>query len=103
MNSSRACLILMPFTALALVSIMASPEPLHTSAAEPKNGAPEFGKVGVAFLKKHCIACHGEKTQRANKRFDKFDTDESLLKDRKLWHEALQLVNAGEMPPKTKP
>ncbi len=95
---------MLSLVAFACLSVTAPPNTPHTSAAEPKDAVPEFGKVGVAFLQKHCVQCHGPKLQRASVRFDKYDTDEALLKNRKLWQHALELVNAGEMPPpKTMP
>ncbi len=71
-----------------------------THAAPP---AASFDKVGVAFLQKHCVACHNEKTKRADVSLHHIKTDADLLKHRALVETALRVVKAGEMPPKNKP
>ena len=70
--------------------------------AAPSQG-PSFEKEGVAFLQKHCVACHNEKTKRADVSLHFLKTPEDLLKHRKLVEKALRVVQSGEMPPNTKP
>ena len=74
---------------------------LPMQAAPPK--APAFEKEGVAFLQKHCVSCHNEKTKRADVSLHFLKTPEDLLKHRKLVEKALRVVQSGEMPPNTKP
>ncbi|MCE9534779.1 MAG: DUF1592 domain-containing protein [Planctomycetes bacterium] len=69
-------------------------------AAEP---APEFGKTERAFLEKHCLACHGGKTPKAEVSLEAFRDSASLLKQRKVWDNVLKMIASGEMPPKEKP
>jgi hypothetical protein len=65
-------------------------------AAEPNAFAPS------AFLQKHCVACHGEKTKKAG--LSLHDKDEaSLRKDRKVWVNVLRQVGVGDMPPTGRP
>jgi hypothetical protein len=57
-----------------------------------------------AVLQKHCFACHGEKKQKGDIRLDTLSTD--FLKDRaasEIWHDALDVVSIGEMPPEDEP
>lgn len=57
-----------------------------------------------AVLQKHCFACHGEKKQKGDIRLDTLSID--FLKDRaasEIWHDALNVVSTGEMPPEKEP
>jgi mono/diheme cytochrome c family protein len=69
------------------------------SAAEPAVPPNAFAKEGVAFLAKHCIACHGPEKKKADLVLHTFKDDASLLKDRKTWDKVLQMLESGEMPP----
>ncbi len=63
----------------------------------------DFATTGVAFLRKHCVDCHGEKTKRADLALHVYRDEASVLKDRKTWEEVLNMVRSGEMPPKKRP
>ncbi|MFO0927454.1 MAG: DUF1592 domain-containing protein [Gemmataceae bacterium] len=75
------------FSLLVAVSIGRTAEP-----------AP-FPKEAQAFLAKHCLACHGEKVQKAAVAFHTYRDEAVLLKDRKLWQRTLAVLASGEMPP----
>jgi mono/diheme cytochrome c family protein len=57
----------------------------------------------VAFLQKHCLHCHGEKTKRADLALHVYRDEAVVLKDRKTWENVLHVVRSGEMPPKKRP
>jgi len=76
--------------------------PLPVVAAQPKAEAT-FKTEGVAFLKKHCLACHSGAKAKADFSLDKFTDDAALLKDRKAVLRVLDVLKAGEMPPESKP
>ncbi|HVK15233.1 MAG TPA: DUF1592 domain-containing protein [Gemmataceae bacterium] len=61
--------------------------------------AADFGKEGLAFLQKHCAACHGEKKKSAGVSFHTVTDEAGLLKNRKLFQSVLRVLDAGEMPP----
>ena len=65
--------------------------------------AADFAKEGVAFLQKHCLACHGEKKKNAGVALHTFTSEASLLKNRKLWDSVVKVIAEGEMPPADKP
>src|SRR5262249_12785607 len=69
------------------------------SAADAPKDSSNFPKIGVAFLQKHCLDCHGEKVQKGELSFHIYRDDASLLKDRKVWQSILKMVSSGEMPP----
>ncbi|MDP6447207.1 MAG: DUF1592 domain-containing protein, partial [Pirellulaceae bacterium] len=52
------------------------------------------------FLNSHCIRCHGPKTQKADRRFDRLSFDAAKSQDEaELLQEILDQLNLGEMPP----
>jgi len=69
-----------------------------------------FGVVSVsaeepfeAFLKKHCVRCHGPQKEEGDIRIDQLSRDFKAGLDTHHWAEALDKVNSGEMPPEDEP
>lgn len=61
---------------------------------------PDFKTDVLPILRSHCVRCHGPKKQESRIRLDNLSTD--LINDRAAaenWHEVLNVLNAGEMPP----
>ena len=73
----------------------------HGVSAEAAPGP--FAQGGVAFVEKHCTACHGEKKQKASLTLHTVRDDLALLRARKQWREVVQMVESGEMPPEDEP
>jgi hypothetical protein len=61
--------------------------------------AVPFAEAGVAFLEKHCVACHGKEKQKGGLTLTPFRDDFSVLRARRTWKEILNMVESGEMPP----
>jgi hypothetical protein len=93
--------LLLPAALVAVVCVFRTPEPAAVGA-QPK-ATREFKTEGVAFLKKHCLACHSGEKPKADLVLDRFADDAALLKDRKTWNRVLDTLKAGEMPPANKP
>jgi hypothetical protein len=53
----------------------------------------------VDFLNKYCYDCHGEKKQKADRRFDFLTGSVEDFKQQELWQEIVDQLNLGEMPP----
>jgi mono/diheme cytochrome c family protein len=53
-----------------------------------------------AFLKAHCIRCHGPEKEKGDLRIDRLSRDFKLGLDSHHWAEVIERVNSGEMPPK---
>ncbi|MEL7500604.1 MAG: DUF1592 domain-containing protein [Planctomycetota bacterium] len=51
------------------------------------------------FLATYCIDCHGPKTQKSDRRFDRLGSSITDLKQLELWQEVVDQLNLGEMPP----
>ncbi len=62
-----------------------------------------FAQTGVAFVEKHCVACHGAEKQKGNLALHTVRDDRSLLRARKHWKDVVEMVESGEMPPEDKP
>ncbi len=86
--------------AVALLTVLIS-----VSARGAENAArDDFEKNIRPILQKFCVRCHGPEEQNGRMRFDTLSTD--LIKDRAAaedWHETLNVLNRGEMPPEDEP
>lgn len=56
-----------------------------------------------AFLKNHCIRCHGPDQVERDLRIDQLSRDFKSGQDGHLWGEIVERINAGEMPPEDEP
>lgn len=57
----------------------------------------------LAYVKNHCVRCHGAEEQNADRRFDTLVADLTEREIAEHWQEILDIVNLGEMPPKDEP
>lgn len=83
---------------LVLIAIVPGLSLSFVSADEKP--AVDFKTQVLPILKSHCVHCHGPDVQEARVRLDNLSTD--LINDRaaaEYWHEVLNVLNAGEMPP----
>jgi mono/diheme cytochrome c family protein len=85
-------------TPFRLAAVLALLGPLSAFAA----GSERFTRV-EAFLKTHCIECHGGKSKKADLTLNVYHDEPSILQDRKVWERALEMVREGEMPPSKRP
>lgn len=73
----------------------------YVDAAEPELS---FEADVRPILQKRCVGCHGPERQEARFRLDTLSVD--LINDRAAaehWHEVLNVLHAGEMPPEDEP
>ena len=52
-----------------------------------------------AFLKTHCISCHGPDKKKGDLRIDQLSRNFRMGEDSHIWAEVIEKVNSGEMPP----
>ena len=64
--------------------------------------APQDSQA-AAFMKEHCLRCHGPEKAKGDFRLDQLDTDFSKPSTFERWREVVARVQAGEMPPKKEP
>ena len=62
-----------------------------------------FKKDVLPVLQKHCFGCHGPKKQKGKIRLDQLDPDLVKGKSTETWHDALNMLNLGKMPPDDEP
>jgi mono/diheme cytochrome c family protein len=72
---------------------------INSIAADSVSAAEPF----EAFLKKHCVRCHGSQKEEGDIRIDRLSRDFEAGLDSHHWAEALDKINSGEMPPKDEP
>jgi hypothetical protein len=66
--------------------------------------AEEGYETAVApILNRHCVACHGEKTQEGELRLDHLGRDFTNGQLAGRWRDVADRVRSGEMPPKDRP
>ena len=68
--------------------------------ATKPGGTRKFKSTVLPILQAKCFGCHGADVQEADIRLDNLSTD--FLADRAAataWHEAMHVLNKGEMPP----
>lgn len=63
----------------------------------------QFQEQIAPLLEKRCSGCHGAKKQKGNLRVDQLDLDFIHGKDTATWHDILDALNLGEMPPEDEP
>jgi mono/diheme cytochrome c family protein len=79
------------FALLVILSVVAAPAASLTDAP------------AAAFLKEHCLRCHGPEKAKGDLRLDQLDMDFSKSATLGRWWEVLTRVQSGEMPPKKEP
>ncbi len=73
---------------------------LAATGEEPTVGNQRFRTSVLPIVKARCIGCHGPDQQNADVRLDLLSSD--LVRDRAgsdTWHDALNAIHRGEMPP----
>ena len=76
---------------------------LLSVAVSAQEKTPHLAKDLFAYAEKNCLKCHGDKEAKADVALHKFKTEVDILKGRKVWESVVDMVEAGEMPPKDKP
>ncbi len=64
---------------------------------------PDFEREVRPFLKQHCYSCHDAKKAKAGFRIDQLGTDFLSGTTADDWHEVINSINSGEMPPEDEP
>lgn len=93
MNTSRYNIVSM--TLIVLLSLA----PIYVAGQD----APSYEKDVRPVLAKYCTACHGAKKQEGSVRLDNLNPDMVQGPDAERWHQALDMINQGDMPPEDQP
>jgi mono/diheme cytochrome c family protein len=57
----------------------------------------------LQVVKNHCYTCHGPDQQKGDVRLDTLETDIVNGRHAEDWHDVLNMINFGEMPPQDQP
>jgi hypothetical protein len=72
----------------------------QTPPADPKT---EYAAVTRPILGKYCLECHSTKVKKGSLDLERFTSLDQARKDLKAWQQMVEMLEAGEMPPKSKP
>lgn len=62
-----------------------------------------YDRKVAPLLSKYCVDCHGPEKQKNDVRVDNLDLDFVGGRDRETWHDILDLLHLGDMPPEDEP
>ncbi|MCK5943349.1 MAG: DUF1592 domain-containing protein [Planctomycetes bacterium] len=69
-------------------------------AHAPQDPEPvDYHREIEPLLTKYCFRCHGDKRQKGDMQLNLLDPKMTARADAEGWHAALDVINAGEMPP----
>ena len=63
----------------------------------------EFSAVVRPLVEKHCLACHSTKAKKGSLDLERFASVDDVRRDLKAWQQTIEMLEAGEMPPASKP
>lgn len=85
---------------IAIVLIAANQYVFAAPSASEAQSKEIFTSKVQPLLKKLCFDCHSAKTAKGDFRLDSLNADLVEGNDAESWHDALNRINLGEMPPK---
>ena len=74
-----------------------------SAQAEPQSPLQSYKANILPLIEKHCVQCHGSKTQKGKFRIDTLAANLHEGRSAGYWHEVLDQLNEGEMPPEDEP
>src|SRR5262249_17770014 len=69
----------------------------------PSDAKTDYTAVVRPLIQKYCLACHATKIKKGDLDLERFASVEHVRKDLKPWQSLIEMLEAGEMPPKDKP
>ena len=76
---------------------------LLLASATVSSAAEEGAYSHSEFFRQHCTKCHGADEQEGDLRFDNLASPGAKADERGLWASALEMIEAGDMPPEDEP
>jgi hypothetical protein len=86
-------------TAAAIIALIAA----ACLAGDPPEPRDDFAKTVLPLVEKYCLTCHSAKLKKGSLDLERFASADELRKDLKVSQQMVELLTAGEMPPKGKP
>ena len=72
----------------------------QADAARPARAPDALQRQALQTVQNHCLTCHGPEKQKGGVRLDTLDTDFVNGTHAEDWHDVLNAINLGDMPPK---
>jgi hypothetical protein len=69
----------------------------------PPDLLTEYGTVVRPLVEKYCMGCHSTKLKKGSLDLERLASPAGPRKDLKVWQQMIEMVDAGDMPPKPKP
>jgi hypothetical protein len=91
------------FTAAGLVALTLFVCGQGSADKAPADPESDFASFVQPFLKKYCLDCHSTKAKKGSLDLERFASLQQVRKDLKPWQHVIEMLEAGEMPPKEKP
>ncbi|MBM82443.1 MAG: hypothetical protein CMJ78_17910 [Planctomycetaceae bacterium] len=76
---------------------------LASPARRTRSSCGSVSRPSIAAAAKYCVNCHGSKISEGKLRGDSLNPDMLEGPDADRWHEVLNRLNVGEMPPEDEP
>ena len=76
---------------------------ISTFGVEPKPAVDSYKTDVLPLIQKHCVQCHGPEKQKGKFRIDQLGANLHEGESAGFWHEVLDQLNEGEMPPEDEP
>jgi hypothetical protein len=67
------------------------------------DAAAEYTTAAKPLVQKYCLSCHSTKLKKGSLDLERFASTSDVRKDLKVWQQTIEMLEAGEMPPKNKP
>lgn len=90
-------------TAVFLLILATVPGAPAVVANEADQALAQFDSSVRPVLTTHCVRCHGPRKAEADLRIDRLNPDILSGSDAEIWHDVLNKLNLGEMPPEDEP
>ncbi len=95
----RLCLVILLSVAAALTSDATCLAANALASADASPPEETFASTARPFLHAYCVRCHGERKQKAERRFDTLSASIGNEEDLIQYQDILDQLNLGEMPP----
>jgi hypothetical protein len=90
----------MPVAGLGVVVLAFGADRAPKLAADP---ASQYATAVRPLVQKYCLSCHSTKRKKGSLDLERFASLEQVRKDLKPWQQVIEMIEAGEMPPKDRP
>src|SRR4051794_17594417 len=74
-----------------------------SSAAEIEPRAERYSKEIRPLVEQYCFRCHSTEKHKGSLDLERFGSLAQVRRDVKPWQATMEMLEAGEMPPKDKP